>query len=424
LESVALLNSRISADVMANKGTGKPPNPQLVEQRDQLYTKLSKLYDNFANFGNNPNQPKNVSKGQIIPSNDQPPLANKPETIPTQQTAPVDAAVAPAKVDSSVSSGDVYQQATTPAPQSWWDNLHPEHNPALLRQTANEVLVQDPSEAGQAKAKSLRDQANVEERLIETTGRGIDKNNNPIWNPQYLARQRLAKNEEGNAVYFKEIADALPNFPKTRANLDQLAKVMEVYKSGRAGESFADFASRARRFGVDLGDTGSLDTGSADTFVKGMMTNVFAQLNQLKGSPKVAELAGLNKTSPSPELDPKANRTLLAQLYGALDYDEAHARAALKNREEHQTNFDPITFENEFTQTNKTPAQYAADEKKNLAVLGASSKPQDMEIGSQYIIEPNDKQINIPGITKPFKGIFMGIDPRTNRPKYQILKYY
>jgi hypothetical protein len=199
-----------------------------------------------------------------------------------------------------------------------------------------------------------------------------------------------------------------------------LRTVLENYQSGRGTEWLANAAGWLRTAGFDVPKIGPGDTAAADEFVKGMMRQVFNDVSTLSGPAKVAEIQGFQRATANPELDPKANREIISQALGALDFDQKHSDEAYNHRNAHNQLFDKQTFEKEFNNYYKQE-DFADEERKHVAVKGDVSSYQDMKPNHEYILEPN--QISGLKLPRPARVMYMGLSPDTGNPQYKIIKY-
>lgn len=108
-----------------------------------------------------------------------------------------------------------------------------------------------------------------------------------------------------------------------------LLTLLKTYKTGMGADWKADVVRAIKATGFDPASLG-LDPSTAanyQEFVKNSTASVMDAVKSMPGQPRVAEIQTFAKASPSAELDPDANRAILAQALGILDYQTAHADA-------------------------------------------------------------------------------------------------
>jgi len=237
---------------------------------------------------------------------------------------------------------------------------------------------------------------------------------------QYAAPtiKALQDNNEANQKYFDEQAVMSQGRQQSAAQLTAIQNVLEHFEPGTFAREKQNLAGALRSAGIDVPDSATANPAAFQEFTKNMMLNVFSQVKQLAGPVKVAELSGFEKASPNPELQPEANRKILAQNIGILNMAEKHYQDELKARDAAGWGYNRSAFQADWSQQND-PNKFISEAEKGLAVRGATPKSlRDLVPDQAYIIEPSPKN----GLKAPTKVIFKGINPDTNQPRYNLVK--
>ena len=424
-----LLEARrlMQAQMAAYSVTGAAIDPSMKYQLAAINKRITELGGgDISAIGKYPSEMSGVqqqtpisgatTQGQNVSTNKPVITADMPKDVSavTTETGPTSSTTESVKIKKP---DDVYTQATTPDP-NFYSQLADDKNPLILRERAKQALWANPNDT--ATYQQLMSRANQEQSVIDTTFYGVDKNGNKIFNPQAAAVAHLNANAPENAKFFDELGSQDVARQKARANLNVLRTVLENYQSGRGNESLANLAGFLRTAGFNVPKSGLADTASADEFVKGMMRQVFSDVSALEGPAKVAEIQGLQRATANPQLDPKANREIISQALGALDFDQKHSDEAYNHRNFHNQLFDKQTFEKEFNNNYKQD-NFINEERKHVAVRGDVNSYQEMKPDHEYIVEPN--QINGLNLNRPARVMYMGLNPNTGNPQYKIIKY-
>lgn len=99
-----------------------------------------------------------------------------------------------------------------------------------------------------------------------------------------------------------------------------LSSIMEKYETGAWDTYKSAIIGQLRAAGFDVPQDGAADV---QRIIKDSVKQVYDQAKQIGNKVLVAEIEGLSKTVPGAGLQPDANRALLAQMKGMLDWDQA-----------------------------------------------------------------------------------------------------
>jgi hypothetical protein len=224
---------------------------------------------------------------------------------------------------------------------------------------------------------------------------------------------------KNNIKYFDDQAAADQARQQTRVQLGAIRTILENYQSGTFAQEKAQLVGALRAAGINVPASATADKDAFDEFTKEMMKNVFSGVKEIGGQLRVAEMAGLEKASNNPSIEPVANKKVLAQSLGILDAadkryaDEVNAYGEQKNK------FNRAKFQLDWRKTPENdPQKFISEAEKNTAVRGATpSDLSEMSTGHVYVIEPSNA-FGV-AIDKPQKLRFMGVNPETGNPRWQ-----
>jgi len=224
---------------------------------------------------------------------------------------------------------------------------------------------------------------------------------------------------KNNIKYFDEQAAADQARQQTRVQLAAIRTILENYQSGTFAQEKAQLVGALRSAGITVPASATANPDAFEEFTKEMMKNVFSGVKEIGGQIRVAEMAGLEKASNNPSMQPEANKKVLAQSLGILDAadkryaDEVNAYGEQKNK------FNRAKFQLDWRKSPENdPQKFISEAEKNTAVRGATpSDLSEMSAGHVYVIEPSNA-FGV-AIDKPQKLRFMGVNPETGNPRWQ-----
>lgn len=263
--------------------------------------------------------------------------------------------------------------------------IGPDRDPIVMRQKANAMAEYDSKGA-----KELWDRAQATEDNMKATGTTLDKNDHvipvPRWAEQKAANDRVGENQKWAD---QQATDAMAR-AQARTQLDEIRKVLETYESGSLAGKKAQVQALARSLGMGglLPGGQTMDAAAYETFMKSALRNVFANVKDMGGRPLVSEIEGFKGATANPELQPDANREILAQLYGALNQADKYygdtARVMAKNKALDRSNY---TADWQQQKENQLPGMVDAI-RKDIGVRGGTPPLNKMKEGHVYIVEP------------------------------------
>jgi len=263
-------------------------------------------------------------------------------------------------------------------------------------------------------AKKLMDDAAKRTEEIEKTGTATDTDNKPFIVDGFSELQAQKSNIASNPKWFDEAANTARERADTRSYLNSMQEVLETYNTGALAESKAKLAALSAALGGPKLETAGVDAAGFQTMVKDTYNLMFTRLKTIGGRAPAAELNGLQRAAAGADLSPEANRKILAQARGILDYEDKFYRDAVDARKQSNYGLDLSDFQTKWSDKSENRMKGFTDKAYDeIPVRGAT--PTDWgkaKPGAQYIIEKGV----IPGATKPKKVRFLGIDKATGKP--------
>lgn len=208
-----------------------------------------------------------------------------------------------------------------------------------------------------------------------------------------------------------------------RYQLENISRAFEVLKTGSFTDIKTQFAAAMEAAGFPVSPDDLANVTAAQTAVKNAWDRIFARLGEVGGQVRVLEIQGLQKANPDINLQPGANRNLIASGIAALDYEDKYYNDMVAAKNRLGSKFDPATFTTEWQKENKDLLRQLSDEaRKKTALRGDVPRRSngminegELKVDHSYILEPG---MGIPGITKPTKVKYLGLDDQ-RRPRYE-----
>jgi hypothetical protein len=223
---------------------------------------------------------------------------------------------------------------------------------------------------------------------------------------------------KNNVKYFEDQATADQARQQTRVQLGAIRTILENYQSGTFAQEKAQLVGALRAAGINVPASATADKDAFDEFTKAMMKNVFSNVKEIGGQIRVAEMAGLEKASNNPSMEPAANKKVLSQSLGILDAaDKRYADEVAAYQDQGPTKFNRAKFQLDWRKAPENDFQnFISEAEKNTAVRGANPKEAaDYIQGHTYIVEPDASN----KFKVPQKLRFMGINPDTGFMRWQ-----
>jgi hypothetical protein len=200
-----------------------------------------------------------------------------------------------------------------------------------------------------------------------------------------------------------------------RESLDAMRKTLQTYQSGSLNDIKAEISAFSEALGGPKLTSATMNAADYQIMVKEGLKNVFSAVKEAGGRPLVLEITALTNAVANATLAPEANRRILSQAIGILDFTDKYYKdwqgAYNKNPA-----LSPSEFQAAWIGKNRlstfTDKAYA-----ETPVLGATPKSfkADGKVGAQYIVEAGFA----PGITKPTRVRYLGVNKDTGNPDFQ-----
>jgi hypothetical protein len=272
--------------------------------------------------------------------------------------------------------------------------LGPERDPTALRERAAAVAQFDPD-----RAKEFRDRAqHIEEQML-STGKAIDSDGKVMDVPGWAEQQAAVGRVEPNQKWLDEQGTQALQRSQAREQLDVIRGILENYQSGSLAGMKAQAQALAKGLGIDVPNTATMNAADYEKFLKATLRNVFSDVKDMGGRPLVSEIQGFEKATASPELQPQANKEILAQLYARLNQLDKYYGDTASEMAKNKALDRGVYTSNWLKQKENGIAPMVEEAKRDLAVRGVSPGIGDMKEGHVYVIEAGQ----LPGVNAPTK---------------------
>lgn len=273
-------------------------------------------------------------------------------------------------------------------------SLDPEYNPDLLLKKAQSMYAYDP-----ALAKQTEDQARAEQQKILERGYGVGPGGTQVPLPGWDNFNAMRANIPANQEWMNKQDDLATRRAAARQNVNMIRDIVETYQTGQGAEALAKMSALARSIGLEAPTSATMDPAAFQKFTKDAYNNIL-QSGAVGGTDALR--GQVQNAFAGPMLQPEANKAIIAQTLGQLDYEDKLAQSTIDAISKNK-GLDRTTFGNEFRKSND-PEKYRADAYKNLAVRGATPKdPAQLKEDHVYVIEPSDAARFGQKIDKPTK---------------------
>lgn len=191
-------------------------------------------------------------------------------------------------------------------------------------------------------------------------------------------QEKIAEDENNMVQTFQQRQIA-------RERLHEIANLMRTYQTGEWAQQKADLVAKARALGIPVKDSDTANPAAFQQFLKNATANVFDQAKALGGRILVTEIAGLTKANANPEMQPEANRAIVGQALGLLDYEDKHFKDYMAWKRANPYAYDPSQFEQGWVEQNPV-SKFTKAAKAEIPVKGEQIPAADQRvIGSVYM---------------------------------------
>jgi len=362
----------------------KPVPPEIERQIASLIADITRLGGNA---------------GEAAPSRQQPVTPAPPKPAETgQPSAGVTPPTQPSKETESAETAPSGPLPPTPPEPNVMDprflsKLAPSQNPVLLEQSAEKTARFDPT-----RAERLRERAFQIRQKILDTGQGFGPNGEIVELPGFKEKKQYEANLPKVEEFFNKQANQAPARETSLMQLKTLSDIISRYKTG-VGARFEADAIRALRTVLPSAVPSDWESRPAEyqRFVKDAMAQVFEEVKTIGGQLRVAELTGLQMRNPSPDLEPAANKKIIAEQMAAIRFIDKLNEDAQAARKQMGYKFDLNEFVTGWRKNPENdPKKMASAIEKDIAARGdVPRKGRDIDPtkiipGQSYVLEPED----------------------------------
>jgi len=205
--------------------------------------------------------------------------------------------------------------------------------------------------------------------------------------------------------FFNDQARAHTARSEARGQIANLTRALEELESGSFATAKGNAQAALASVGIKLENTTLMNATQMQIATKLAIQNVFARLKEVGGQPRVVEFVAATQSSPGPELQPLANREILAQNLGALDRGDKYLEDAIKERDRLGYKFNEAVFVSKWAKDNSLDT-FTKEAYKNIALRGAVPMKdyrvdsEKLVPGALYIIEQGMGVERVNGPTK------------------------
>jgi hypothetical protein len=156
-----------------------------------------------------------------------------------------------------------------------------------------------------------------------------------------------------------------------RQRATALKDVLERFETGKFAEQKNELVAALRSAGFDIGNTDTMNVAEFQKLVKNSISQVYDQAKAIGNKVLVAEIQGLSKAVVSADLSPEANRSILAQLEGLLNYQDHHHKDYMLYRASNPDDINVSQFNEKWRRDkNNDLNDYVKDAERHIAPKG------------------------------------------------------
>lgn len=191
-------------------------------------------------------------------------------------------------------------------------------------------------------------------------------------------RKKIAENEVQMQDQFRQRQIA-------KERLGEIAGLMKTYQTGEWAEQKADLVAKARALGLPVANSDTANPAAFQQFLKNATANVFDQAKALGGRILVTEISGLTKANANPEMQPEANRAIVGQGLGILNYEDQYYKDYMAWRRANPNSVDTSEFDTAWTAAHPLKS-FTEQAKAETPAKGEQIPPPDQrKAGSLYM---------------------------------------
>jgi hypothetical protein len=134
--------------------------------------------------------------------------------------------------------------------------------------------------------------------------------------------------QKTQAAIAAKYAETVPNANVGMAQQEQRLGILEdtlgKLQTGAWAEDKGDVIAGLRSIGLDVPNMDTANPAAVQIMVKNSLKDVFDQIKAIGGRPLVTEITGLSKATQNPDLQPEANKEIIAQAHGLIDWQKQY----------------------------------------------------------------------------------------------------
>jgi len=174
-----------------------------------------------------------------------------------------------------------------------------------------------------------------------------------------------------------------------KERLDTMAEILARYQPGKWAEQKASIINGLRSIGLPVSEENMRSAADFEEFTKNATKNMFDQVSALGSTILVSEIDGMKQANPSASLTPEANRKIIGQMRGLLDYEDKHYDDYSDWRDQNPNAYDASKFERNWVKNNK-PKTFIEESTKGTVAKGEVLPPRDQLTVGYKIIRGKD----------------------------------
>ena len=251
-----------------------------------------------------------------------------------------------------------------------------------------------------------------------------EKWKNALEGPYNTLKQNFMENKK----WAEGLSDTAVKSQQSRATIEGMMEILNDFRTGALSKPLNEYAALIEGMGITVPQSATVNPTAFQAFLKDSMKQVFDDVRTIGGQIRVAELTGLKTANPEPDKTPGANRLILAQGLGSLNFAEKYYNDAYQEYKKNPARFDRSAFDAEWLKNNKNKAKAFVDEAyKDIAPRGdvplkkGIFDPDTAKPGHAYVIEPGQGiSLNGSAVTKPTKLYYLGVKKNPNTQRYEM----